>query len=58
MGANDEYEVSDENNQVSIHAPVMGAKSIKTYKRVFSMVSIHAPVMGANHFFDTCWLER
>jgi len=33
---------------VSIHAPVMGAKTNNSRKLVSTSVSIHAPVMGAN----------
>ncbi len=47
MGANFNQNMLDQNNHVSIHAPVMGATVESDPELTALHVSIHAPVMGA-----------
>ncbi len=43
---------------VSIHAPVIGAKVANWVKRGVSKVSIHAPVIGAKKALAEAWVKK
>ena len=47
MGATVDYLNQIQRGDVSIHAPVMGATTVRQTTGVAVYVSIHAPVMGA-----------
>ena len=52
MGANTPTDIPDTCLEVSIHAPVMGAKEALAAILADTQVSIHAPVMGANYVYN------